>query len=330
MMGNSVEYNQLMNNLYFRNSMNQNYGNPIYYQTGNGMVNMNQMNMQYNPYLFCQNNYINNYQNSFYHMNKNNLFYNNLNKFSSFYPKNYFRKPIFSKNKTFTETNNEADEINLKNKETSFEENSIKVEKTKKYSIDTTACNNSFNESSSDEENDEKEEIKEETKQDILENQEMNNIPNFSNTKKGKRRLSNTSKASDCSKVSKSTLDTSICSIKEKDVSEVLEDKNDNIKENDNKTCSNEKYQTNPAFENTEILNVNVKLSKDRTAVFKLKRFNDLFLTIKLFCEINSVDEKLIKPLIIKSLTTLNTIYQVMNSKLDENQIGVLKNIKNL
>ena len=158
----------------------------------------------------------------------------------------------------------------------------------------------------------------------------MNNIPNFSNTKKGKRRLSNTSKASDCSKVSKSTLDTSICSIKEKDVSEVLEDKNDNLKENDNKACSNEKYQTNPAFENTEILNVNVKLSKDRTAIFKLKRFDDLFLTIKLFCEINSVDEKLIKPLIIKSLTTLNTIYQVMNSKLDENQIGVLKNIKNL
>ena len=75
---------------------------------------------------------------------------------------------------------------------------------------------------------------------------------------------------------------------------------------------------------------MNVKLSKDRTAIFKLKRFDDLFLTIKLFCEINSVDEKLIKPLIIKSLTTLNTIYQVMNSKLDENQIGVLKNIKNL
>ena len=330
MIGNSMEYNQLMNNLYYRNSMNQNYANPIYYQSGNGMVNMNQMNMQFNPYQFCQNNYINNYQNSFYHINKNNLFYYNLNKFNSFYPKNYFQKPIFSKNKTFTETNNEADKINLKNKETSFEENSIKKEKTKKYSINTTACSNSFNESSSDEENDEKEEMKEETKQEVLENEEMNDIPNFSNTKKGKRRLSNTSKTSNYSKVSKSTLDTSIYSIKEKDVSEILEEKNDNLKENDNKTCFNEKYQINPAFENTEILNVNVKLSKDRTAIFKLKRFDDLFLTIKLFCEINSVDEKLIKPLIIKSLTTLNTIYQVMNSKLDGNQIGVLKNIKNL
>ena len=49
----------------------------------------------------------------------------------------------------------------------------------------------------------------------------------------------------------------------------------------------------------------------------------------KLFCEINSIDEKLIKPLIIKSLSTLNTIYQVVNSKLDQQQIELLKKIKN-
>ena len=71
-----------------------------------------------------------------------------------------------------------------------------------------------------------------------------------------------------------------------------------------------------------------MKISKDKTAVFRLKRYDDLFLTIKLFCEINSIDEKLMKPLIIKSLTTLNTIYQVMNSKLDNEQINILKEIK--
>lgn len=96
-----------------------------------------------------------------------------------------------------------------------------------------------------------------------------------------------------------------------------------------NKSESTKKYQGNPIFENTEILNVKVKISKDRTAIFKLKRYDDLFLTIKLFCEINSVDEKLIKPLIIKSLSALNTVYQVMNGKLDNQQINVLEKIKN-
>ena len=91
-----------------------------------------------------------------------------------------------------------------------------------------------------------------------------------------------------------------------------------------------EKYEGNPIFENTEILKVNVKLSKDRTATFKLKRYDDLFLTIKLFCEINSVDEKFLKPLIIKSLSALNTIYQIMNSQIDTQQINVLKKLKNI
>ena len=97
----------------------------------------------------------------------------------------------------------------------------------------------------------------------------------------------------------------------------------------DNK-MNKEEYEGNPLFENTEILRVYVKISKDKKAVFKLKRYDDIFETIKLFCEINLVDEKLIKPLIMKSLSTMNTIYRVMNSKLDEQQIKILQNAKNI
>ena len=79
------------------------------------------------------------------------------------------------------------------------------------------------------------------------------------------------------------------------------------------KNKSNEVYEGNPLFENIVILNVEVKISKDKTVIFKLRRYDDIFETIKLFCEINSVNEKLIKPIIIKSLSTLNTIYQIMN-----------------
>ena len=85
----------------------------------------------------------------------------------------------------------------------------------------------------------------------------------------------------------------------------------------------------NPVAENTEILSVCVKVGKNKNAVFKLRRFDDLFLTVKLFCEINSINEKLMKPIIIKALSALNTIYQVYNSTIDSKNIEKLKMMNN-
>ena len=100
-------------------------------------------------------------------------------------------------------------------------------------------------------------------------------------------------------------------------------------KEEKTKKCDKkEEYIVNREFENTEILRVEVKISIEKKAVFKLKRYDDVFETIKLFCEINSVDEKFIKPLIIKSLSTLNTIYQIMNSKLNIKHINILQEVQ--
>ena len=86
-------------------------------------------------------------------------------------------------------------------------------------------------------------------------------------------------------------------------------------------------FWINPIAENTEILKVNVKISKNKNVLFKLRRFDDLFLTVKLFCEINSIDEKFMKPIIIKALCALNNIYQVFNSEIDENNIKRIKMI---
>ena len=324
--------NQLMNNIYYRNYMNQNY----YYQMRNKLIsnNQNQMNFNFMPYQMYQNSNFNIYK-QFPISYQNNILFNNVNKFDNFYSKHNIPNSQYIKANYFNQNNQNNDEfLQINNEETSFEEKKNKNKK--KYSIDSNSTNKSDS-TLSDEEKDEIEEKEMETlKLNEIENEnncELNETPIIQNNKKGKRRLSNISKVSDFSKCSKSTLNTSICSIKEKDVSE--DNNNTNIKENDltNKKVeekSNEKYQGNPAFENTEILNVQVKISKDRTAIFKLKRYDDLFLTIKLFCEINSVDEKLIKPLIIKSLSTLNTIYQVMNSKLDDQQINILKKVKNI
>ena len=329
--------NQLMDKKCYRNYMNQNY----YYQLIAN--NQNQINLNFIPFQYFQNNNnnFNIYKNTPINI-KNNIFIDNINKFDYFYPKNYRKNSQFVKNNFINQNNanyaNNADNAyndeynNLKNEETSFKEKEIK--NNKKYSMDSTDSNKSSNPSSDEEKDEIEEKEMESLKLNDIENEKcfrFDENDNISKNKKGERRLSNTSKISDCSKYSKSTLNTSISSIKEKDVSD---EKNNNLKKTDfeNKKVENKtivKYQGNPALENTEILNVKVKISKDRTAIFKLKRYDDLFLTIKLFCEINSIDEKLIKPLIIKSLSTLNTIYQVMNSNLDNQQINILKKIKN-
>lgn len=308
--------NQLMmRNLYFENYKNQNF----YYQTRNNIMNINPSNQNFIPYQICQNNN-SNYINS-YVWSQNNSFNINSNKFDSFYPKNYKHNSRINKNKFISKNNPQSKLNHLRNEETSLEEN--EMEKTS----NSTNPNNSL-----------EDELNEPKRDNIKTNDNDDNLEeNFSNNKKRGRRLSNISKASDFSKCSKSTAYTSTCQSNEKDVSEennlTCNLNKDDFKNKENKNDNEDgtkKYQGNPAFENTEILNVQVKISKDRTAVFKLKRYDDLFLTIKLFCEINSVDEKLIKPLIIKSLSTLNTIYQVMNSQLDDQQINVLKTIKKI
>ena len=97
-----------------------------------------------------------------------------------------------------------------------------------------------------------------------------------------------------------------------------------------NSINNNVSQNMNPLLENTEILKIKVKIQKDKYAVFKLRRFDDLFLTVKLFCEINLIEEKLIKPIITMVLCGLNSIYQIYNSKLEMNNIKILRMIKNL
>jgi hypothetical protein len=170
---------------------------------------------------------------------------------------------------------------------------------------------------------------------------------------KKERKLSNSSLQNnfDSAKHSISTLNTSSSSYKEKDV--LNEEKksinlndiktngiNLNESNNDNNAIKNkfdevlnqnqiQKHEEiNPHLVNTVILQVSVKLPNNQTVMFKLKRFDDLFLTIKLFCEINSIEEKLIKPIIIKSLCAINTIYQIYNCEISSENIEVLKNVK--
>jgi len=110
---------------------------------------------------------------------------------------------------------------------------------------------------------------------------------------------------------------------------------NINNNNNNNKNLQNKSKlillnnYNNKYFENTEILKINIKLSKDKIVEFKLRRFDDLFFTVKLFCEINKIDEKFIRPFIIKILDTLNNIFKVMNYKCNKIDVNQIENIKN-
>ena len=44
--------------------------------------------------------------------------------------------------------------------------------------------------------------------------------------------------------------------------------------------------------ENTDILEIYVKLQEQKTLIFKIRRYDDMFKTVKIFCEINNLDIK--------------------------------------
>ena len=165
---------------------------------------------------------------------------------------------------------------------------------------------------------------------------------------KNERKLSfSSNQNNESTKQSFNTQNTSSSTNKEKDVSKDIKTENNLINLNlnnknteiknkfdedniitDNNVLNSQNTYTNKYLENTEVLKVNIKISKNETATFRIKRYDDLFFTISLFCEIYSIDEKLMKPIIIKTLCTLNTIYQIYNSELSKENIEVLKNVK--
>ena len=80
--------------------------------------------------------------------------------------------------------------------------------------------------------------------------------------------------------------------------------------------------------ENTDILEIYVKLPEQKSLLFKIRRYDDMFKTVKIFCEINKLDTKLIRPFIIYIIKALNSIYGIYNLNLKSEEIRFLKDIK--
>ena len=80
--------------------------------------------------------------------------------------------------------------------------------------------------------------------------------------------------------------------------------------------------------ENTDILEINVKISHGENLTFKIRRYDDMFKTVKIFCEINKLDIQLMRPFIIYIIRALNSIYGIYNLNLKEEEIQFIKDIK--
>lgn len=82
--------------------------------------------------------------------------------------------------------------------------------------------------------------------------------------------------------------------------------------------------------DNTEILCIKIKINEDQYAMCKIRRYDDLFMTIKVFCEINQIDSILIRPLIVEVFRVLNLIYATINTHLsnkDINYLGIIRSV---
>ena len=79
--------------------------------------------------------------------------------------------------------------------------------------------------------------------------------------------------------------------------------------------------------ENTIILTVKIKVGKNDIRSFNLKKYDDLFVSLEKFVNINNINQELVKPLVTKIFKTLNKIFWLLNNKIgiyDQEYLGSL------
>ena len=71
----------------------------------------------------------------------------------------------------------------------------------------------------------------------------------------------------------------------------------------------------NATSENTTILTLKIKISKNDYRIFNLKKYDDLFISLQKFFDLNKINQELVKPIVAKVFATLNKIFWLLNSK---------------
>lgn len=154
----------------------------------------------------------------------------------------------------------------------------------------------------------------------IFHNNQINNEENYFNTQKSmefcdQKALNNNEKLS-IDSLSKSN-SSNINSIS-KNNNCINGNNGDNHSRKKSKNYYN-KFNTakeNNMNENTVILTLKIKVAKNDYRIFNLKKYDDLFISLEKFVDINKIRQELVKPLVTKIFKTLNKIFWLLNNKI--------------
>ena len=147
---------------------------------------------------------------------------------------------------------------------------------------------------------------------------EINNYRSNNSSKS----ISNKSNTSDSCKISSSNSNNSNKLKKAK-----RNDNNYKGKKHFNKFNSSKENSTN---ENTVILSLKIKIAKNDYRIFNLKKYDDLFISLEKFFDLNKIKQSLVKPIVNKIFQTLNKIFWLFNNKIgkyDEKYLDSLKKV---
>ena len=68
--------------------------------------------------------------------------------------------------------------------------------------------------------------------------------------------------------------------------------------------------------ENTVILTLKIKIAKNDYRTFNLKKYDDLFISLEKFFDLNKIDQSLVKPIVNKIFAAMNKIFWLLNNKI--------------
>ena len=160
------------------------------------------------------------------------------------------------------------------------------------------------------------------------------NISDFNSNNSSKSKSSSNKTNSDSCKISSSNNSNSNNS-NALDSSQNLSMKSNNCKNYGNP--QRKKYfnkfnssKENCTNENTVILTLKIKVAKDDFRVFNLKKYDDLFISLEKFFDLNKIEQSLVKPIVTKIFTALNKIFWLLNNKIGIYDLNYLNSLYKL
>ena len=95
----------------------------------------------------------------------------------------------------------------------------------------------------------------------------------------------------------------------------------------ENTTIKNE-YKKKNENENIVILEINVKISKDKKIYFKLRKYDDMFQVVEQCCKENEISIENVNFFLHIIVKALNSIYGIYNISLNPEEIKILLDLK--